>query len=248
MMKFRPYVRGFTLAVCLGLATTAHADWKSQLESLLGGGAKSGPTALSDQDIVAGLKEALDQGARRAVDELGQTDGFLSDARVRIPMPPELETVESALRTLKQDRYADEFIVTMNRAAEAAVPEASAILGDAIRQMTVADAKQILNGPDDAATQYFRRVGEERLTTRMRPIVSEATSKTGVTSSYKTFMDKAGFAAKLAGADSVDIDGYVTNRALDGLFLLIAAEEKRIRENPLARSTDLLKMVFGGGQ
>ncbi len=242
------YFRGFALAVCLALATNAHADWKNLLESFVGGGSESGPAALSNQDIVAGLKEALDQGAQRAVGALGQTDGFLSDARVRIPMPPELESVESALRTLKQDRYADEFILTMNRAAEAAVPEASAILGDAIRQMTVDDAKQILNGPDDAATQYFRRVGEERLTTRMRPIVSDATSRTGVTSSYKTFMDKAGFAAKLVGAENVDIDGYVTERALGGLFLLIAEEEKRIRENPLARSTDLLKKVFGSRQ
>lgn len=237
--------RGLALALCLGLATNAQADWRSTLESLLGGGTDAGPAALTNQEVVAGLKEALEQGARRAVDELGQTNGFLSDARVRIPIPPALERVESALRTLKQDRYADEFIVTMNRAAEAAVPEAGAVLGDAIRRMTLDDARQILNGPDNAATLYFRRVGEERLTTRMRPIVSEATSKTGVTSSYKTFVDKAGFAARLAGADSVDIDSYVTERALDGLFLLIAEEEKRIRENPLARSTDILKKVFG---
>lgn len=237
--------RGLALALCLGLATHARADWRSTLESLLGGGTDAGPAALTNQEVVAGLKEALEQGARRAVDELGQTNGFLSDARVRIPIPPALERVESALRTLKQDRYADEFIVTMNRAAEAAVPEAGAVLGDAIRRMTLDDARQILNGPDNAATLYFRRVGEERLTTRMRPIVSEATSKTGVTSSYKTFVDKAGFAARLAGADSVDIDSYVTERALDGLFLLIAEEEKRIRENPLARSTDILKKVFG---
>ncbi len=247
-MIFSPCFRGLTLVVCLGLVTSAHADWKNLLDSVMGGGADSGTAALSNQDVVAGLKEALDQGARRAVDELGQTNGFLSNAQVRIPMPPDLERVESALRTLKQDRYADEFIVTMNRAAEAAVPEASAILGDAIRQMSVDDAKQILNGPDNAATQYFRRVGEERLTNRMRPIVSDATSKTGVTSSYKTFMDKAGFAAQLAGADNVDIDGYVTERTLDGLFLLIAEEEKRIRENPLARSTDILKKVFGSRQ
>jgi hypothetical protein len=236
------------LTICLVVASAAHADWKSRLESFLGGGASPGPAALSEQQIVAGLKEALSQGARRAVDELGRADGFLSDARVRIPMPSALRTVESALRTMNQGRYADEFIVTMNRAAEAAVPEASAILGEAIRQMTVNEARQILNGPDNAATLYFRRVGEERLTGRIRPIVSEATSRTGVTSSYKALIERAGFAAKLAGADSVDIDDYVTEQALDGLFLLIAEEEKRIRENPLARSTELLKTVFGRGQ
>lgn len=247
-MNLNRCFRGFTLAICVGLLANAHADWKNMLDSLIGGGADSGPAALSNQDVVAGLKEALDQGTRRAVDELGQTNGFLANAQVRIPMPPDLERVESALRTLKQDRYADEFIVTMNRAAEAAVPEAGVILGDAIRQMSVDDARQILNGPDNAATRYFRRVGEERLTNRIRPIVSDATSKTGVTSSYKTFMDKAGIAARLAGAENVDIDGYVTERTLDGLFLLIAEEEKRIRENPLARSTDILKKVFGGRQ
>ncbi len=244
-MTFKTRARVFTLACCLGLAVSAHADWKNLLDSVIGGGGEPGSAALGDQEIVSGLKEALDQGARRAVDELGQTDGFLGDTRVRIPMPPDLAKVESALRTLKQDRYADEFIVTMNRAAEAAVPEASAVLGDAIREMTVDDAKKILNGPDNAATQYFRRVGEERLTTRIRPIVNDATSKTGVTQSYKALMDKAGFAARLIGSDNVDIDGYVTERTLDGLFLLIAEEEKRIRENPLARSTDILKKVFG---
>lgn len=247
-MNPKSWTRGLALAFCLGLSTTAAADWKNLLESVIGGESGAGAQSLSNQDIAAGLKEALEQGARQAVEQLGQTNGFLADARVKIPMPPSLERVESVLRTFKQDRYADEFIVTMNRATEAAVPEASAILGDAIRQMTVDDARQILNGPDDAATQYFRRVGEERLTTRMRPIVSDATSRTGVTSSYKTLMDKAGPAANLAGADTVDIDGYVTERALSGLFLLIAEEEKRIRENPLARSTDLLKKVFGGQQ
>lgn len=247
-MMSKSLIRGFALAVSLALTANAYADWKSLLNSVVGGDAAPEAGALSNQDIVAGLKEALEQGARRAVGDLGQTNGFLSDARVRIPMPPALERVESALRTFKQDRYADEFIVTMNRAAEAAVPAASPILRDAVRQMSVDDARQILQGPDDAATQYFRRVGEERLTSRMRPIVSEATSKTGVTSSYKAMMDKAGFAAKLAGAENVDIDGYVTDRALDGLFLLIAEEEKRIRENPLARSTDLLKKVFGSRQ
>ncbi len=247
-MTSQPLIRGFALAVSLALTTNAFADWKSLLDSVVGGGAAPGAEALSNQEVVAGLKEALEQGARQAVGDLGQTNGFLSDPRVRIPMPQGLERVESALRTFKQDRYADEFIVTMNRAAEAAVPEASAILQDAIKQMTVDDAKKILQGPDNAATQYFRRVGEERLIARMRPIVSDATSKTGVTSSYKSMMDKAGFAAQLAGADNVDIDGYVTDQAVDGLFVLIAEEEKRIRENPLARSTDLLKKVFGSQQ
>ena len=236
------------LAACLASPSPANAQWQELLDSLGGGGASGSPgvsAVLSNEDVIAGLKEALGQGARRAVKSLGRTDGFFRNAAVRIPVPEKLETIESALRTLKQDRYADEFVLTMNRAAESAVPEAGAILSDAIRSMSVDDAKRILNGPDDAATQYFRKVGEQRLTERMRPIVSEATSRAGVTSAYKNLRDKAGFVATLVGADAVDIDGYVTREALDGLFLLIAQEEKRIRADPVARSTELLKKVFG---
>lgn len=239
-------VPALLFAACL--TSPVQADWKQLFDSLSGGGgnASTGGASPTNEEIIRGLKEALTQGARRAVESLGRTDGFLGNAEVRIPVPEKLKSVESGLRALKQDRYADEFILTMNRAAESAVPEARAILGDAIKQMTVEDARRILKGPDDAATQYFRKVGGERIARRMRPIISEATSRAGVTSAYKALVDKAGFAAKMAGADTVDIDGYVTQEALDGLFLLIAQEEKRIRENPVARSTELLKKVFSG--
>jgi hypothetical protein len=246
-MIVKQVIASAILTVCLTSALPANAQWKELLDSLGGGGSSGSPAVsavLSNEDVIAGLKEALGQGARRAVESLGRTDGFFRNAEVRIPVPEKLKTVESALRALKQDRYADEFVLTMNRAAERAVPEAGAILSDAIRNMSVDDAKRILNGPDDAATQYFRKVGGQRLTERMRPIVSEATSRAGVTSAYKSLLDKAGFAASLVDADAVDIDGYVTREALDGLFLLIAQEEKRIRADPLARSTELLKKVF----
>ena len=228
----------------------AQADWKKLLEKAVGSesgasAAGAASAALSNDDVIAGLKEALAKGAESAVNALGRTDGFLGNDAVRIPLPENLQTVGKMLNAVGQGRYADEFVQTMNRAAESAVPEASAILGDAIREMSVEDARKILNGPDDAATQYFRRVGEDRLTTRLRPIVSDATSRTGVTASYKQLVDKAGSAASLVNTDSLDLDGYVTGEALDGLFLFIAAEEKRIRENPAARTTDLLKKVFG---
>jgi hypothetical protein len=239
------------LTTALALPGSASAQsskgWRGLLEQLgTSPGASVADAALSNDEIVGGLKEALAQGAERAVSTLGRSDGFLGNADVRVPLPGRLSGVGSTLRTLGQGRYVDEFEHTMNRAAEAAVPEASAILGDAIRQMTVEDARAILDGPEDAATSYFREVGEERLTTRMLPIVSEATSNAGVTSAYKGLLDRAGPAASLVGAD-LDLDGYVTSKALDGLFFMIAAEEKRIRENPVARSTDLLKKVFGGG-
>ena len=162
-------------------------------------------------------------------------------------MPDKLQSIGKVLDAMGQQRYADEFVQTMNSAAESAVPEAGAILGDAIRQMSVDDARTILNGPDDAATQYFRRVGEDRLTAKLRPIVSDATSRAGVTSSYKSLIEKAGPAAALISSQAVDLDGYVTDEALNGLFFMIAAEEKRIRENPAARTSELLQRVFGAG-
>ncbi|MGI9335117.1 MAG: DUF4197 domain-containing protein [Gammaproteobacteria bacterium] len=233
------------LAVSLSTLTIACAQRDLDEIIRLGTGSGAASAVLSNDEIVAGLKEALAQGAEQSINALGRHDGFLGDASVRIPVPEKLRPVESALRTVGQSRYADEFITTMNRAAERAVPEASAILGDAIRQITLPEARNILNGPDDAATQYFREVGENRLVANMLPIVKEATSRTGVTASYKSLVDRAGPLAALANMDATDIDRYVTGKALDGLFLLIAAEEKRIRENPLARSTELLKKVFG---
>ena len=240
------------LAALVVTPAVVAADWKKLLEQTLGGsGVDAGSAAsaaLGNEEIVAGLKEALAKGAENAVNALGQPDGFLGNPAVKIPVPEKLRTVESVLRTLGQGQYADQFVETMNRAAEAAVPESAAILGDAIRDMSVDQARQILSGPDDAATRYFRQVGEERLTARLQPIVSDATSSAGVTSAYKQAIDRAGPAAALVDSDAVDLDGYVTREALDGLFTLIAAEEKRIRENPAARTTDLLKKVFGAAR
>lgn len=244
----------FGLCVCMAVApfTASHADLQDLLKALpLPGAEKStsgaiAASALSNDEVVAGLKEALAKGSESAISALGRTDGFFANSQVRIPLPPSLGKIESALRALKQDRYADEFILTMNRAAESAVPQASAIVGDAIRAMSFDDAKTILSGPDDAATQYFRKVGEGRLVQNMLPIVRQATAETGVTSTYKSLIDRAGPAARLLGDNTADIDQYVTGKTIDGLFLMIAAEEKRIRENPVARTSDILKKVFAG--
>lgn len=241
----------FVLTLSLGTALPAEAQLGNLLNQLkipgvtTGDSGSAAASALTNDEVIAGLKEALAQGAESAVNALGQTDGFFGNSNVKIPMPEQLQQLDSVLRSLGQSKYSDEFVLTMNRAAESAVPEASAIIGDAIRQMTVKDAQQILNGPDDAATQYFRRVGEERLTKKMRPIVTDATSRAGATQAYKRVVDKAGIAASLLGRETPDLDGYVTDKALDGLFFMVAQEEKRIRENPVARSTDLLKKVFG---
>lgn len=201
--------------------------------------------ALSNTEIIKGLKQALDQGVRYAVEQLGQPGGYLDNARVHIPMPEQLAWTEKTLRSIGQDRIADEFIASMNHAAERAVPEVTAVFGQAIQAMTLEDARGILQGPDDAATSYFREHSSAELAQRMQPIISEATSAVGVTSYYKTMMHKAGNLTSMLGPQALDLDTYVTQKAMDGLFMMIAEQEKRIRENPVERSSEILRKVFG---
>lgn len=210
--------------------------------------------ALSQDQVVGGLKEALGKGVQQAVSSLGKEGGFLNDLKVKIPLPESMKKVEKTLRTLRQEKLADEFITTLNRAAEKAVPEAAAVLGDSVKQLTLSDAKAILSGTNNAATAYFRRTSETNLHERFLPIVKQATAATGVTAAYKQITDRVGKANTfgsllgnnaILGKETLDLDGYVTQKALDGLFLKIAEEEKRIRENPVARSSELLKKVFG---
>jgi hypothetical protein len=243
-----------SLAVLPVILATGHlqAGWSDLLDVLKDSGTQDSPATgeltsaePTDGEMVAGLKEALNKGTQYAVNNLGKDGGFLDNDKVRIPMPKSLSWVEKTLRTLRQDRLADEFVASMNHAAEQAVPEAATIFGDAIQNMSLEDAKGILTGPDDAATQFFRKNTSAALTEKMRPIVEQATSRTGVTSNYKAMTEKAGGLTSLLSKDTTDLDGYVTEKTLDGLFLMVAEEEKRIRENPLARSTDLLKKVFG---
>lgn len=201
---------------------------------------------VSDNDIASGLKEALGKGVKFAVNSLGKPNGYLGNPRVKIPLPNSLKKLERGLRVAGQGRAVDEFVASMNNAAEKAVPVAIDVFIDAIKQMTFDDARQILfSGQDDSATMFFRRTSEETLRGKFRPIVEDFTAKTGVTSKYKTMIGRAGFAAALLGKDATDLDGYVTQKALDGLFLLVADEEKKIRKNPLGRTTDLLRKVFG---
>lgn len=216
----------------------------SAREALDSSGVAVPATDLTNDELVAGLKQALDKGTQFAVNKLGQPGGFLDNKKVRIPMPDSLSWVESSLRTVGQDEMADEFIDTMNTAAEQAVPEAADIFAGAIKEMSVQDAQGILSGADNAATEYFRSNTEAELTQRMRPIVETATASTGVTSAYKDMLGAAGGFAGMMPATATDIDGYITSKTLDGLFLMIAREERKIRKNPAARSTELLQKVF----
>lgn len=198
------------------------------------------------QQMVAAVREALNQGKDRAIGYLGRKDGFMKNPEVRIPMPSHLTRVEQGLRKLGQNKIADDFILSLNRAAEAAVPLAKKVLTDAVRQLTVKDVVNIVRGPDDAATQYFRRVSEPELRRGMLPIVAESTDRIGVTRSYKNLISRAGPLTAFVDLKSLDLDAYVMQKSLDGLFLFIAKEEKRIRANPVARTTELLRLVFGG--
>ncbi len=238
------------IALSLTISHQAQAGWLDMLNDVVdsastSGGSELAKSALSNSEVVSGLKEALANGVESAITTLGQPGGFLGNKLVEIAVPDSLNTIASTARTLGQGHYVDSFETSMNQAAEKAVPEAATILSDAIRQMSVGDAMNILNGPEDAATQYFRKTSEAALIEKFKPIVSQATNQTGVTAAYKNLTGQATpLLGGVLGDSSLNLDQYVTDQSLDGLFKYIAMEEKRIRDNPAARTTDLLKKVF----
>ena len=199
---------------------------------------------LWGKEASAGLKEALSRGADMAVSQLGKPNGFMGDARVRIPLPKSLRAAEKMMRTLGMKKQADELIETMNRAAELAVVEAKPILLESVQKMTIDDARGILAGGDDAATQYFRRTTSTALGKKFLPIVKQATAKVQLADQYNEY---AGQAAKLGLLEEKDanLDSYVTQKALDGLFVMIAEQEKSIRQDPVGTGSKLLQTVFG---
>jgi hypothetical protein len=238
--------RNLCLALTLAALTGgAHAtDWGGMLRNILQSPTASNAAKLTEAEMTGGLKEALAVGVERAIKGLARPGGYLNDPAVRIPLPSTLERAEQTLRTFGQGKSVEEFIATVNGAAEKAVPQGAEIVGDAIRGMSIADTQKLLNGGDDAATQYFREKTWDRLTAAMLPIVQRATTQAGVTGAYKNMISRVGPAASLLG-DSADLDAYVTSKTLEGLFVKLADEERAIRQNPMARSTDLLKKVFG---
>jgi hypothetical protein len=247
-MKTRPLF--FVILLLLPVLSTPAASFWEKLgfKKAVPDSAPALVSNLSQDEIAGGLKQALSVGVQRAVATLGKDGGFLNDAHVAIPMPDRLRTAERVLRAAGQDRLADEFIATMNHAAEQAVPQAASVLADSVKQMTLADARTILTSTNNAATAYFRQTSETNLYERFLPIVRQATEQTGVTAAYKKIISKTslgGFAAPFLSQDTLDLDGYVTRKTLDGLFLKIGQEEQRIRQDPLARTTALLEKVFG---
>jgi hypothetical protein len=199
---------------------------------------------LTQKETAGGLKEALGQGAEKAVELLGRKDGFLGNAKVKIPLPDALRKAEKVLRLTGKGDQADELVVSMNRAAEAAVPEAKQLLVDAVKTMSVTDAKKIVSGGETSVTEFFKARTEKPLTVKFLPIVQKWVNQLGITQQYDRL---AGQGAKfgLVKDEDAKVDRYVTRKTLDGLYLMIAEEEKKIRQDPLGATGDLAKKVFG---
>jgi len=202
-------------------------------------------SSITQQEAGSGLKETLTYASSAAVKRLGAKDGFLKNPKVRIPLPDGLKQAEPALKLMGMDDDLEELEVNINRAAEAAMPEAKQLLVNAVKSMSVEDAKGILKGGDDAVTQFFRRKTEKPLAVKFLPVVKKTTDRIGLAQRYSQL---AGQASAFGVVDEKDskIENYVTNKALDGLFLILAEEEKAIRKDPVGTGSKLLKKIFGG--
>lgn len=199
---------------------------------------------LSNSETSSGLKEALSLGVNKAVASLGTTDGFLGNKEVKIPLPDSLKKAEKVMKMMGMGKQSDELVLKMNRAAEAAVPEAKALLIDSVKKMSVTDAKAILTGPKDAATQYFKKTTSAQMAQKFLPIVQKATEKVQLAETYNKYAEM-GSKFGVVKKDDANIQQYVTNKALDGLYLMIAKEEAAIRQDPVGQASGLIKKVFG---
>ncbi len=232
-----------TVLVCL--AAASHAGWMDDLGGLLGGG-KASPGEPGDAQLVSGLKEALSVGTANAVAATSKVDGYFANRAIRILVPDKARVVTDVLGKVGYQDEVDAFVLSMNRAAEKAAPRAKAYFVEAIRAMTFEDARKILDGGDTAATDYFRGKTQKKLYDDFRPAVSASMDEVGVTRSYKAMVGRYASMPLVGTPESIDLDHYVTTKALDGLFYMLGQEEKKIRTDPAARVTELLKTVFGG--
>ena len=199
---------------------------------------------ISNRDAINGLKQALTNGAQSAVAKLGKQDGFMNDPRVKIPLPPSMKRAEAMMHSIGAGKQADDLVLRMNRAAEAAVPQAKSLLVDAAKKMTVQDAKGILTGGPDSATQYFKRATSEPLAQKFKPVVKKAMAKVKLAEKYDEIA-ASGAKFGLVKEEDSNLEDYITRKTLDGLFVGIADEEKKIRENPKAAASSIVKKVFG---
>ncbi len=235
-----------SVSVLLALPGSAQT-WKDVLGQLAGSQKKSEERSqhIDQHEAAQGLKQALEIGARKAVELASQKNGFLGNNLIRIPLPKNIRAAGKTLRRIGLGKTVDQFDVAMNRAAEQASAKAMPILVDAVKGLTIDDALSILRGGDTAATDLLRKKTAPQLRTAFRPIIAAAMDQTGVTRRYQQLMDQAGPLLQLTGQKQQPLDDYVTDETLDGLFTLIAEQETKIRKDPVARTTDLLRKVFG---
>jgi hypothetical protein len=248
-MKFSAKI-SWTLFIFFLMATSpSHADWKKFLEDF----SKSGTTALSTSEgsdlssdtIVNGLKEALEVGTRKAVENVSKEGGYLNNPEIRIPLPPRVQQAAGLMRQLGLNKMADDFEQSINRAAEKAAPQATSIMIDAIRSMSIDDARNILNGEVDAATRFFEDRTRGKLAGLFKPIIDTSLNEVGATRYYNQLDDKLSSVPVVGQELDMDLQDYVTDQALNGLFVMLAQEEQKIRDNPAARTSEILQQVFG---
>ena len=225
--------RNFTSALYSGAVVTAWA-----------GAVRPASAAVTESEAASGIRAALERGASAAVQQLGRTDGFLGNPKIRIPLPGFLNDAAKLLKLTGQQHRVDELITAMNRAAEAAVPEARTLLVNAVRSMSVEDGRRILTGGDDAATRFFAEKTRTPLTARFLPIVTKATDRVALADKYNALAGKAAGVGLLSAKDA-NLQQYVTGKALDGLYLTIGEEERKIRSDPVGTGSAILKKVFG---
>jgi RNA binding exosome subunit len=219
----------------------SYAGFLDNIFKDIGGIRQGGP---DNDTIISGLKEALSIGTDKAVKNVSQVDGYFGNKMIKILMPEKIQNVADVLSKVGYRKEVDDFILSMNRAAEKAGPQATAFFIDAIKDMSFDDAGKILKGGDTAATEFFRTKTHNKIYNAFKPIISSSIDEVGVTNSYKNMMAKYE-SIPFVDKQSLDLDHYVTNKALDGLFYMVGQEEKKIRTDPAARVTDLLKTVFG---
>lgn len=229
------------LIMVLCSVSLAHAGL---LDDIMKGVGSTSKTGTDDSTIASGLKEALSTGTENAVNTVSKADGYFGNQMIKILMPEKVRMVADVLSKLGYQKDVDDFVLSMNRAAEKAAPKAAALFGDAIREMTFDDARKILNGGDTSATEFFKTKTHDKLYDAFKPIISSSMDDVGATRSYKDMMSKYE-TVPFMGKTSIDLDHYVTNKSLGGLFYMVGQEEKKIRTDPAARATDLLKTVFG---
>ena len=243
MKLFRTLISGLVIVLFIMQPPPALAQFQDIFNRVKKAVGMSGGE-LSESKVIEGLKEALEIGTGNAAGLVSKLDGYYKNSKIKIPLPESVRKVEKILRTVGFGSKVDDFEMSMNRAAEQAAPEAKALFTDTIKQMSIDDARKILNGKDNAATLYFKDKTWDRLYDKFKPIINSTMSEVGVTRYYQD-LDKKVRSIPFVDSMSFDLDQYVTDGALDGLFYMLEQEERRIREDPAARVTALLKEVFG---